>query len=78
MFKLCKKSVKSTDKVCKKYVETMVKTGGNLSKNANAQNSWYYQLPQYFGDSFPLCSFQKTGFFKKKSINCPVFCKTHL
>lgn len=28
MFKICKKSVKSTDNVCEKYVETMVKTGG--------------------------------------------------
>lgn len=36
MFKICKKSVKSTDKVCEKYVETMVKTGGNLSEIANA------------------------------------------
>lgn len=44
MFKICKKSVKSTDKVCKKYVETMVKTGGNLGKTIPAQNSWYYQL----------------------------------
>ena len=34
MFKICKKSVKSTDKVCEKYVETMVKTGGNRSENA--------------------------------------------
>lgn len=44
MFKICKKSVKSTDKVCKKYVETMVKIGGNLGKTIPAQNSWYYQL----------------------------------
>lgn len=78
MFKICKKSVKSTDKVCEKYVETMVKTGGNRSENANAQNSWYYQLPQGFGDSFPLCSFQKTGYLRKKRKKRPVFCKTHL